>query len=73
MKEKNARSEIEKAVTAIFGIIIFFIFIFVFLSSGVIPSIFEAFNVFGALGGFLAFLFILMIIISVWEAFNKRR
>jgi hypothetical protein len=59
-------------VQAIGGIIIFFIFIGLIFSSGIISNFFEAFSVFGALGGVLALLFILMIIVSVWEAINKR-
>jgi len=70
---KKGRNEVEGAITLLFGIVIFFIFISIFLSSGIITSLFNAFSVFGALGGLLAFLFIVMVIISVWEAINKGR
>jgi len=69
---KKGRNDIEGMLTLFFGIIIFFIFISIFISSGIMLQIFTAFSVFGAVGGLLSALFILMIIFSVWEAINRK-
>lgn len=65
---KKGRGEIESAVTLIFGIMIILIFLF----SGIVSDISRAFEGFGALGALLSFLFILMIVVAIWEAFNKK-
>lgn len=65
---KQGRSEIEKVVSTIFGIVI----ILVLISSGFISQTFQAFNGFEAFGGILAVLFILMIIVAILEAFKRK-
>ena len=65
---KKGRSEIEKAISTIFGIII----IFILISSGFISQVFQAFSGLEASGGILSILFILMIVAVIWEAFRRK-
>lgn len=63
-----ASENIFTSIVMLAGGALFLYIIIVFLSSGIIGSIFSAFSVFGAFGGLLSILFILMIIEGIREA-----
>ena len=65
---KKGNSDFEKIVAGFFGVIV----ILIILTSGIVKDIFGAFSVLGTLGGLLGFLFIIMIVLSIWEAFNRK-
>jgi len=71
--DKKGRNEIEKAITLIFGCVIFIVFVIILFSSGIVSDIFKAFSIFGSLGILLSILFILMIVFAIWEALTKKR
>ena len=73
---KKGNSKFEKIIAMIFGIVV----IILVLTSGLVAITIQAFsNAFGTLGtlgalfgGLLGLLFIGMIVLSIWEAFNRR-
>ncbi len=61
LRNKKGQS-IKTIMSLIVGVFIIYMFIKAVLDSGVLT-----FTVFGALGGFISFLFIVMIIIAFWR------
>jgi len=76
--DKKGRGDLEKGITLVGGISIIIFFVYTLFSAGIASEIIKAFSSafspfgFGALGGFLGFLFIIMVIIAMFANLRKK-
>jgi len=69
---KKGRGEVEKAISAFFGIVVLFILFGTLISSGIFGEIFASLSsTLGILGFLVGLIIILAIVKAIWEAFEN--